>query len=169
MKKGTALALLLILTAVFPVFAQKFAISVNPIGLALGLANLRVEYLGIEKVGVFGGGVFAMAKSGDISATALGGEGGGRYYFSGGHRGGYGEAGVGFISLTVKNDNTGRSSTGTIIYPFGLIGYRFGSQFFFDGGIGAAYYIGEVKVDGQGVGAFSGFFPLLQLALGIKF
>ncbi len=169
MKKAIALTLSLSLSAVSPVLAQKFAVSINPIGVVFGLANARVEYLGIEKVGIFGGGVFSMAKSGDLSATAIGGEAGARYYFSGDHKGGYGEAGGGFISLTIKDNSTGNSATGTIMYPFGLLGYRFGSQFFFDGGLGAAYYIGEVKVDGTGIGAFSGFFPILQLAFGLKF
>ena len=51
-----------------------------------------------------------------------------------------------------------------------MLGYRSGSQFLFDGGLGAAYYIGgEVKVNGSGIGAFSGFFPILQLAFGLKF
>ncbi len=148
--------------------AQNFAVSFNPVGLIFGIADARVEYLGMGKVSVFASGAYARAQSGGLRATAFGLEGGGRYYFSGVPKGPYGEAGVGFINLTLQDD-FGNKTSGTLIYPFALIGYRFGSQIFADLGIGGVNYFGDVKLNGQTIGTFQGFAPRVQVAIGLMF
>ena len=151
-----------------PATAQNFAVSFNPIGLVFGIADARIEYLGMGKASVFASGAYARAESGGLKATAFGLEGGGRYYFSGVPKGPYGEAGLGFINLTLEN-NLGDKASGTLFYPFALVGYRFGSQIFADLGIGGVNYFGNVKLNGQTIGTFQGFSPRVQLAIGLIF
>ncbi len=95
-------------------------------------------------------------------------EGGGRYYFSDNYTGPYGEAGAGFISLTLKDD-FGNEATETLLYPFTLVGYRWGSSFFVDAGIGGVLYTGKVELNGSTVGTFSRFSPRISLAVGMMF
>ncbi|GEM_PF-4010438 len=110
-----------------------------------------------------------MSKYSDIRVTVIGLEGGGRYYLKGKPNGLFGEAGGGFVSVTAKDETTGSSATGTLVYPYAQGGYRFGSKLILDLALGATYYLGEVKVNGTSVGAFSGFAPRIEVGVGYIF
>ncbi len=168
MKKVLTASMLSVLVFITPVFSKKWSVSVNPLGLLFGIANARVEYLAEGKLSYFGGGAFASVQSLGLSASAIGAELGVRRYFSENHKGAFLEGGAGLLNLSLKDD-FGNTASGTIIYPFGLVGYRLGSSFFLDAGIGANYYIGRVDVNGSTIGAFSGLSLNILLGLGLKF
>ena len=168
MRKFFAVVYSVITALVGSAMAQNFAISVNPIGILFGAGDVRAEYIGAGNIGFFAGGAYGSAKGSGLSATAYGLEGGGRYYFRVSHAGPYGEAGLGFLSLTLADDS-GNKATGTIFYPFALIGYRWGTEIFLDAGIGSAYYMGKVELNGSSLGAFSGTGLKTRVSLGIMF
>jgi hypothetical protein len=130
-----------------------------------------VEYLGLpgENLSVRGNFAFATAKVSDIRYTAVGVEAGARYYISGKPSGLFGEAGGGLVSVSAKDESTGSSATGTLIYPYAQGGYRFGSKVILDLALGAFYYLGQVKVNSTVVGGFSGFAPRIEIGVGYIF
>ena len=170
MKKVLLSAAILASVPISSAFAENVAISVNPVGFFFGVGNVRAEYLGISNnVGIFGGGLFTFGrKFGDVNVSAFGAEAGGRYYFMGDHSGPYLQGGVGFIRISGK-DSRGATGSSTLIFPSALIGFRLGSKFFIDAGVGGSYYMGNFSVGNVKIAAFNGFALALDLSLGLKF
>ena len=168
MKKALSLVGLVFVTSATFTLAQehKWTVSAKT-DILLGI-GLRGERLLSKDRSIFVGGSYSSATSGDVTASAFSLEGGGRMYFSPNHKGAFAEGGLGLTSLTLR-DNLGNTASGVIFYPFGLVGYRLGTRVFLDGSIGVAFFIGRVALNNVTIGAFTGFSPVVNLGLGVKF
>lgn len=160
------------------VFAEgpKNVVSLQPLGLAIGLANIEFEHAFAPKASfaVRGDAMYLRAESeseDDVRLTGFGGGGSLRFYpLASAPKRAYAGIDVDVIHVSGENEETEEEGTATFFTVGGVIGWKWliADAFAIGLDIGTMYFAGSLDVGDDDVG-LAGLRPIAHLYIGLAF